>query len=275
VLSHVVRLLRCPHCDGALQLDERQLRCARGHSFDVARQGYVNLLPGRPSTGTGDSSAMVEARTAFLARGHYRPFAAAVAAAMAEVPSDEPVAEVGAGTAYYLAHVLDERSGAGVALDVSTSAARRAARAHERIGSVVADAWTRLPLADGCLGGALVAFAPRSGGELARVVAPGGRLAVLVPATDHLQELRAALGLIDVDPRKQERLEASLGGDFELAGQRPLRWTATMDGTDVTNLVLMGPNARHQGGTLPGRVAELGETVTVTVSGVVHVLLRR
>ncbi|HET8615756.1 MAG TPA: rRNA (guanine-N1)-methyltransferase [Actinomycetales bacterium] len=275
MLSDVVTLLRCPHCGGELQLEQQQLRCEQGHSFDVARQGYVNLLPRRPATGTGDSATMVQARASFLGRGHYQPFATALAAAMAQVPLDEPVAEIGAGTAYYLAHALEERRGPGLAADVSTYAARRAARAHQRIGSVVADAWTRLPLADGCLGGAMVAFAPRSGGELARVVAAGGRLVVLVPAPEHLVELRTALSLIAVDPRKQERLEESLGGDFELVERRALRWSATFDHADVTDLVLMGPNARHQGESLHEQVAGLASAFRVTVSGVVHVLQRR
>lgn len=278
MLSDVVHLLRCPHCGDPLELHERALRCPRGHSFDVARQGYVNLLRGRAATGSGDTAAMVEARAAFLATGHFDRFAAGVTATLAEegVAAVSPVAEIGAGTAYYLAHLLRGRAGPGVALDVSVYAARRAARAHERIGAVVADAWTHLPLADGCLGAALVAFAPRSGGELGRVVAPGGRLVVLTPGTDHLRELRRTLGLLDVDPRKDERLEASLGGDFDVVGRRALRWTTELDHGAVTNLVLMGPNARHRDADeLASAVAALPEAVPVTVSGVVHVLRRR
>src|SRR5690349_14687654 len=113
------------------------LACSQGHAFDVARQGYVNLLSRRPPTGGGDTAAMVQARATFLGRGHYRRFASAVADAVAAVvPADEAVAEVGAGTAYYLATVLERRRGPGVALDVSPAAARRAAQAHPRVGSV-------------------------------------------------------------------------------------------------------------------------------------------
>jgi 23S rRNA (guanine745-N1)-methyltransferase len=280
VLSDVVGLLRCPHCRRELRLLGPVLRCESGHAFDVARQGYVNLLPRRPSTGTGDSADMVRARAAFLSRGHYAAFADAVAHALSGGPDAprpaEPVAEIGAGTGYYLAEALRRRDGVGVAVDVSAAAARRAARAHQRIGAVVADAWTSLPLADACLGGAVVAFAPRSGGELARVVRPGGRLVVLVPGSDHLTELRSALGLLDVDPDKARRLGASLGTDFEPSSTIPLGWRAVLDHTDVRDLVLMGPNARHQDAHgLDARLAGLPAQVRVTVSGVLHVLRRR
>jgi SAM-dependent methyltransferase len=276
VLADVAALLRCPHCQGTLALRERVLRCSHGHSFDVARQGYVNLLPRPAVTGPGDTAVMVRARESFLSGGHYDRLADAVAGAVNEAGcQDEPMAEVGAGTAYYLARALDDRTGPGVALDVSVAAARRAARAHPRVGSVVADAWTRLPLADGCLGAALVAFAPRSGGELARVVRPAGHVVVLVPATDHLVELRSTLSLLDVDPRKSERLAASLGADFAPLSERPVRWTASLRRSDVHDLVLMGPNAFHQTSDLDERIAALPERLPVTISGVVHVLRRR
>jgi 23S rRNA (guanine745-N1)-methyltransferase len=285
VLSDVVELLRCPHCRLEMQLHGRVLRCASGHCFDVARQGYVNLLPARPGTGTGDTSAMIAARTAFLTGNHYAPFADAVAAATSDRPdsssgpgvtSGEPIAEIGAGTGYYLAHALRRRDGVGVAIDVSTAAARRAAHAHERIGSVVADAWTSLPLADACLGAAVVAFAPRSGGELARVVRPGGRLVVLVPAADHLTELRTCLGLLDVDPRKAERLAAALGEGFREETNSTIRWTTELDHDAVRHLVLMGPNALHQDDVrLTASIAALPERTPVTVSGILHVLRRR
>lgn len=276
MLADIVSLLRCPHCRSPLDLRQHALRCAQGHSFDVARQGYVNLLPRRPATGTGDTAAMVQARMSFLGRGHYARFADAVARAVNETGQlDEPVAEVGAGTAYYLAQVLHGRTGPGVAIDVSSAAARRAARSHPRIGSVVADAWTSLPLADRCLGAAAVAFAPRSGGELARVVRPGGRVVVLVPAVDHLQQLRSALGLMQVDARKSERLAASLGDDIVPVGEREVRWTAPLQRSDVRDLVLMGPNAFHQAPDLDERIGELPESLPVTVSGIVHVLRRR
>lgn len=83
MLADIVEYLICPVCRADLRLDEGALRCADGHSFDVAKQGYVSLLVGSRPPGTADSAEMVAARAAFLDRGHYAPLAEAVADAVA------------------------------------------------------------------------------------------------------------------------------------------------------------------------------------------------
>ncbi len=85
VRADVIGLLRCPHCGDGLSQAGAALRCARGHSFDVARQGYVNLLPGDAHTGTADSAAMVGARDAFLSAGHFAGLRDAIAKVAAGV----------------------------------------------------------------------------------------------------------------------------------------------------------------------------------------------
>ncbi|WP_173522984.1 putative RNA methyltransferase [Nonomuraea antri] len=82
MLADVVEYLLCPVCAHGVRLDDRVLRCAQGHAFDVAKQGYVSLLPGDRVPGTADSAEMVEARSAFLASGHYAPLARALAEAV-------------------------------------------------------------------------------------------------------------------------------------------------------------------------------------------------
>src|SRR4051812_23114708 len=193
--------LRCPVCgDTVARADARTLRCPRGHSFDIARQGYVNLTTGRMPH-EGDSAGMIADRVAFLAAGHYDFIAAALA-----VPTDGLVVDAGTGTGWYLAHALDASPGAtGLGIDVSKPALRRAARAHRRAGAVRADLWRTLPLADGSASLVLNVFAPRNGPEFHRVLRPGGTLLVVTPAADHLTELVAAYGLIHVDPDKAER----------------------------------------------------------------------
>src|SRR2546430_3204026 len=71
----VVKALRCSICGDAVELADRSLRCPRRHSFDLARQGYVNLLHARVPAGTADTTEMVAARDQFLAAGHYAPLA--------------------------------------------------------------------------------------------------------------------------------------------------------------------------------------------------------
>ena len=80
-LAAVIAYLRCPVCAGPLHPGGSRLACGRGHSFDIARHGYLNLTTGRAGAGTADSSAMVAARERFLGRGHYQPLAAADAVA--------------------------------------------------------------------------------------------------------------------------------------------------------------------------------------------------
>jgi 23S rRNA (guanine745-N1)-methyltransferase len=241
----VVAALRCPLCRGPLSQHERTLRCGAGHSFDLARSGYVSFLVGRPAEVAGDDASMVAARARFLDAGHFGPLSAELAA-LARGAAGGVAVEIGAGTAHHLARVLDALPAhVGLALDVSVAAARRAARAHPRASAVVADARRELPLADACAGVALVAFAPRNGAELRRILRPDGALLVATPGLDHLSELREPFGLLEVDPEKARRLEAALGPGFERAESRIVRWEMRLSPADCEALVAMGPSARH------------------------------
>ncbi|MGV9742185.1 putative RNA methyltransferase, partial [Nocardia farcinica] len=139
-LADVACLLACPECGQALQVQERALRCARGHSFDIAKQGYVGLLTGASTKMTGDTADMLDARAAFQRGGHFAPIADAVAAALPTGAAT--LLEVGAGTGYYLARALDAVPRAtGIALDVAKPAARRCARAHPRAAAGTPPVW--------------------------------------------------------------------------------------------------------------------------------------
>jgi len=245
LLQDIVDCLACPHCAQPLALTGRTLRCPAGHNFDQARQGYVSLLAGDAHTGTGDTAEMVAARADFLAAGHYAPIADALAAAAEGARG--PVADLGAGTGHYLAHVLTRLGGElpGAALDISKFALRRAAKAHPRIGAVVCDAWRPLPLRDGCADVLLNVFAPRNGPEMRRVLRPGGRLLVVSPTSRHLRELVAALGLLSVDEDKERRIEEKLSPWFGRTDQTEVEFTLRLSRADAAAVVAMGPNAWH------------------------------
>jgi 23S rRNA (guanine745-N1)-methyltransferase len=272
LLQDIEHHLACPHCARPLALDTRTLRCPAGHSFDQARQGYVSLLAGDAHTGTGDTAAMVAARSDFLAAGHYLPIADALAdAAAACTPArdvDGLVADLGAGTGYYLAHVLGRLDGpAGAALDISKYALRRAAKAHPRIGALVCDAWRPLPLLDGTADLVLNVFAPRNGPEIRRVLRPGGRLLVVAPTGRHLRELVTGLGLLSVDDEKERRIDDKLGPWLAPLERTEVEFTLRLSHADASAVVGMGPNAWHTDrDRLAAALGALPEPVEVTGS---------
>ncbi len=279
MLADIVGYLSCPCCDGALALEHRAVRCPAGHAFDVARQGYVSLLPGGGRWAAGDTSAMVAAREEFLGAGHYAPLTEALAAAATRAATATAgcVIDLGAGPGHHLAAVLDRLPGRpGLALDVSKYAARRAARAHLRAGAVVCDAWHRLPVRTGSAVLVLDVFAPRNGAEIARVLHPDGALVVVAPTDRHLAELVGTLDLITVDPLKRERLDAALGPHLALVHSEVCEFSTTLDHAALTALVQMGPSARHvDRAGLQERIAPWPEPVMVTASIAVSTWCRR
>lgn len=275
MLAAAVALLRCPRCGERLALDAGTLRCRARHSFDVARQGYVNLLVGRGGPG-GDPAAMLDRRDAVLSAGLFAPLTSALVELAGQSPTEGAVVEVGAGTAHHLAAVLDAMPGrVGVALDTSTAALRRAARAHPRVAAVGADAWSPWPLADACAAVVLAVFAPRDAGQVTRVLAPGGRLLVTSPAPDHLQGLTGPVGLLGVAQGKAGRLATDFEGHLVTAGERHVRWTMSLDRAQAAALALMGPSGFHLDvPDVETAVATLAEPVEVVGSVLVKVLIK-
>jgi 23S rRNA (guanine745-N1)-methyltransferase len=281
VLEDVLDTLACPHCGGALARAGRSVVCRSGHSFDVARgsrkppaDGYVSLVPG-----SGDTAAMVAAREAFLGAGHFEPLAEALCEEAERALADGVpgcVLDLGAGTGWHLARVLERVPGRpGLALDLSKHALRRAARAHPRIGAVACDAWRRLPVRDEAAALVLSVFAPRDGREIARVLRPGGALVVGTPTDRHLGALVGSLGLLTVDPRKQDRLDAALDPHLVRERRAAREWPLALGGADVANAVRMGPSAHHvDEGELDARIAALPDPLEVTASVTISVYRR-
>ena len=269
-LDDVIDLLRCPHCGAALERAGPLVSCGEGHSFDVARQGYLSLLARDRPGHAGDAAEMVAARERFLAGGHFDRLADELAehVALAAGPEAGCIVDLGAGTGWYLARTLDRLPGAGgLALDLSKPALRRAARAHQRLAAVACDSWQPLPLRDGVAAAVLNVFAPRNGPEIARVLRPGGVAAVVTPRPGHLGELVAPLGLLTVDERKDERLAEQLHPRLEITDRRELEWGLRLDRAAARDAVAMGPSAFHIApADLDERVAALPQPVDVTAA---------
>lgn len=266
MLADVLAYLACPNCGAELARAGPAVRCRSGHGFDVARQGYVNLLSGKASV-RGDSAEMVAARAAFLDAGHYAPIVRAVVSAGAAAPSG-CVADLGAGTGHYLAAVVEaDPDRVGVALEIAKPALRRSARAHPRLGAVGCDVWGPLPVRPGAISLALNIFAPRNPVELRRILRRDGILVVVVPTSDHLAGLVAELGLLTVPPDKAQTVTDALEPHLRLSTQDQWEFELALSHEDVLALVGMGPSAWHVGlESLRGRVAALPEPVRTTAS---------
>lgn len=261
-------VLECPFCTTPLRREHTRLTCPDRHSFDIARQGYVNLIHGH-ARHRGDTADMVAAREIFLAQGHYRPLAETVTvlAARHDPAPHGTVLDLAGGTGHYLASVLEAVPHRhGICLDASVPALKRAARAHPRGAAVGADAWQRWPLATGSASTVLNVFAPRNAAETRRVLAPAGIIITATPARIHLCELIEPLGMPTIDSRKADRLAATFN-DFIRLDAQLVTYRLSLNHTEVHALVSMGPAARHASSdALRQRVARLPERVTVTVA---------
>lgn len=275
--STLIALLLCPVCGEEMNaVSDRGravgLRCERGHRFDRAKYGYINLLTGKANNFVPDTAAMVEARDAFLGGGHYGPLVDALRRAAADALQTRigppTILDAGTGTGYYLEALLaglpEARS---IAVDLSKFALRRAARRLPAALSLVWDIWRPLPLTAGSIDLIVNVFAPRNAAEFARVLAPGGTLLVVTPGTDHLEQLRR-LGLaLSVDVDKTEQLRATLAPYFALAECTAVDFSMPLTPSAIRDVVMMGPAAHHlDEEKLAATLAALSAESTVTAS---------
>jgi 23S rRNA (guanine745-N1)-methyltransferase len=181
-------------CGEALTRRDRAFHCPNGHTFDLARSGYLNLLQpqDRRSRAAGDSAAAVDARARLLARGVGASILAAIVARAAslDLPADPVVVDLGCGAGDALAALAARRPIHGIGIDLSTAAIGRAVKQPGGATWVVANADRRLPLIDARVDLVLSLHARRNPEECARVLGPGGFLLVAMPAPDDLIELR-------------------------------------------------------------------------------------
>jgi 23S rRNA (guanine745-N1)-methyltransferase len=214
---------------------------------------------------------MVASRGEFQAAGHYRFIADAVAEAAGRLSGNaQPglIVEAGAGTGYYLGAVLVALPGcAGLALDVSKAALRRAAKAHPHAAAVLCDVWREWPVRDAVAGLVLSIFSPRNGPEARRVLTADGALIVVAPTSDHLLELVGPLGLLSVAANKEEAVAASLGERFLRISEQRCDRLLQLTHEEIHALVQMGPSAWHvDPKRLTAVIAVLPEIVPVTAS---------
>ncbi len=243
---------RCPVCAERLEAVGKSWRCANRHSFDQAREGYVNLLLGhrRNSQSPGDTRMMLQSRRAFLENGYYRPLREKLADYCVELGAEPSgrrtrftLLDAGCGEGYYTAHIaetLRERnpsiSHCVAGIDISRDAARMAARRYPALRIAVASS-ADLPIEDQRLDLILRVFAPGYAAEVTRTLRPGGHYLAVTPAAAHLYELREQV--YDA-PRPHDETPDVFAGLTHLRREQ-LTFAFTPIGEDVVRLFEMTP----------------------------------
>ncbi len=264
--------LACPLDGAPLQRHGAAWRCASGHSFDIASQGYVNLLPvqQKRSRDPGDSKAMVAARQRFLEAGHYQPIAAMLArATLADEPPEVTLSclDAGCGEGYYLRQ-LAAAGGAGqtlavLGLDISKWAVQSAAKQDKRAAWVVGSN-ARLPVLSASLDRVLCLFGFPVYPEFARVLKPGGRLLQIDAGPDHLRELRAII-YPTLKPERPADTREPAG--FTQYAAETLRYNISLTNpAQIADLLTMTPHlyrATPEGRARAAALTELSLTVDV------------
>lgn len=240
--------LACPLDGTPLHRHGAAWRCASGHSFDIASQGYANLLPvqHKRSRDPGDSKDMIAARRRFLTAGFYQPIADAVSRmALAGLPAGATSSclDAGCGEGYYLrqlaAAVPDEQTLSLLGLDISRWAVLAAAKQDGRVNWVVGSN-AHLPVLSGTLDRVLCLFGFPVYSEFARVLKPGGRLLQVDAGCDHLRELRE---IIYPSLKPQRTAETPPPAGFSHLLTETLRFPiALTDAGQIADLLTMTPH---------------------------------
>ncbi len=185
----------CPVCQQALNAEERRYVCERGHAFDIARQGYVNLLCGQGAAAHGDNKRMIAARGRFLEGGYYAPLADALETLVAKYAQrDAVLLDIGCGEGYYTeraARALSPIGGRVFAFDISKEALRAAAR--RRSATLFVAGAYHMPVCDEAVDMAMLFFSPFAKEEILRVLKPGGIFVMAYPGVRHLFGLKQAI----------------------------------------------------------------------------------
>lgn len=262
--------LACPLDGAALQRESGSWQCASGHNFDVARQGYVHLLPvqKKRSLDPGDSKVMVAARRRFLEAGFYQPIADAVTRATLEgVPAGNVMSclDAGCGEGYYLRQLAvatePSHSLAILGLDISKWAVLAAARQDSRPSWVVGSN-ANLPVLPASLDRVLCLFGFPVYPEFARVLRPGGKLLQVDAGQDHLRELRQ---VIYPEVRAESKKVSQTPEGFRRAGTEDVRFSLHLDSAEsIADLLAMTPHLYRASPEGRARAAAL-ETLSLTV----------
>lgn len=232
--------LLCPLCGERLEKQEHCCKCPRGHSFDIARQGYINLLPPqhKHSLNPGDTKEQVAARRRFLDGGFYEPIAEALCRLAEAHGCAGPILDIGCGEGYYGARLAKTLEAELVGLDISKEAVRYAAGRYKGASWICGTA-SRLPVGDGTAGLITSLFALTMPEEFRRVLRADGAYIQVLAAEDHLLGLKS---VIYPELTHKEKNSVPEVPGFRLAESRAVSFGFTVEGQQVQDLLAMTPH---------------------------------
>ncbi len=236
---------QCPLCQQSLSLNERSFRCENNHQFDLAKEGYVNLMPvqHKRSKDPGDNKEMMQARRTFLEHDLYAPMRQQVAETLANLVNQGTVLDIGCGEGYYTSffqQYLAERNKKldFHGLDISKVAVRYGAKRYPNVNFCVASSH-KLPFSGNSLAAVVRIYAPCKHDELLRCIEDQGIMLTVTPGSHHLYELRA---LIYQDVRLHDETAEQIEG-FELLSESKLDYEMNLSGQQPYDLLQMTPFA--------------------------------
>ncbi|MFI3185544.1 MAG: 23S rRNA (guanine(745)-N(1))-methyltransferase [Methylococcaceae bacterium] len=233
----------CPICGSSLQskLSANSYNCQNNHHFDLAKEGYLNLLPAqhKRSVEPGDNKPMMQARREFLEAGYYEPLAKAVAS-LINANQAEHLLDLGCGEGYYSRHIEAHCASKLIlhGLDIAKFAVRAAAQKQPKANFIVASV-NRLPYADQYFDFLLKIFAPSNPLELLRVLKPSGLLLTVTPGPRHLWQLKEFI----YSEVHEHLLTHDLPHGFELVDRQRISYTISPNPQQRVALLQMTPFA--------------------------------
>ena len=257
--------LTCPICNQTLVREDKTYLCPNRHSFDVARQGYANLLTvqQKHSLHPGDTREQVLSRRDFLEGGFYTPICNALCR-LAE-KEQGPILDVGCGEGYYSTRLAEALGAELTGLDISKEAVRCAAAKYKNAHWLCASA-AHLPVADKSVGLLTSLFALTVPGEFHRVLKKDGAFLQVLAAEDHLLGLKS---IFYPQLTQKEKATAPVLPGFQLETSVPLRFSFTVEGAQVQNLLSMTPHL-YRIGKEGAEALRRTQTLTDTASCVLN-----
>jgi len=236
-----MNLLMCPVCHETLQLTGKTWHCVNNHSYDVAKQGYVNLhvVQHKHSKNPGDTPESVQARRAFLSAGFYAPLQQAVVEKIRDLRI-ENLLDIGCGEGYYT-NAMQAEVLQCVGVDIAKNAVQVAAKLNKNITWVVGTGAT-LPVLDSSIDLCTSLFSPIPKQEILRVLKPYAYLMLVTPAPEHLYAMREAL-FEEVNPHEPHKFVTQLEDVFELVEESVVDAPFILQQEDLKHLIAMTPYA--------------------------------